>query len=243
MRAPRVRFTIRGLMIAVLVTAGLLSLPARGGPILIPILITCLSLGTARWFLLRADRRLAAFCFWGPAIMANVVFAALCVSPEVYFLGLLFVGWLLIVMPTIAGFGITWAILASRKGEASRRSPPAAWLSVIALVALPVVTAWTLWPLRLGFLTTRPALERLADRVATGQVVRFPQWVGPFRVAGSGVDPTTGNVGLMIDPSPGGPTGFVRVGPGTPSNQRHRPIRGDDLEVQLGGGWWYHEED
>lgn len=236
------RFTIRGLMIAVAVTGGLLALLVGRGLIVVPLCFACLSWVTARWFLFGVHRRLAAFCFWVPTILANVVFAASCVSPDVFFLGFLFLGWLL-VMPAVAGFGITWAILATREGEAPRRSPPAAWLSVIALTAMPVATVWTLWPLRLAFLTARPALERLADQAAAGRAVGSPQWAGPFRLAGSAVDPATGNVGLMIDPNPGGPVGFVRLGPGANPDHRHRPIRGDDLEVQLGGGWWYHEED
>ena len=46
----------------------------------------------------------------------------------------------------------------------------------------------------------------------------------------------------MIDPSPSGPTGLVRVRPGDPPN-RCGPFRWDDLDVDLGWGWEYREED
>lgn len=145
-------------------------------------------------------------------------------------------------MPTVAAFGAAWAILATRRGEVPRRSPPSAWLSVAVLTVMPLATLWTLWPLHLAFLTARPTLERLADQVAAGQAVGFPQRVGLFRVAGSAVDPISGNVGLMIDPNANGPTGFVRVLPGTSPNRRG-PFGCDDLDVDLGWGWEYREED
>jgi len=78
--------------------------------------------------------------------------------------------------------------------------------------------------------------------IAAGQAVGFPQQAGLFRVAGSTVDPISGNVGLMIDPNPNGPTGFVRVRPGTPRNRRG-PFGWDDLDVALGWGWEYREEE
>jgi hypothetical protein len=225
MRLPRVRFTIRGLLIAVVVIAGLLALPGRWGVLAILLFLMCLSVITARWLFLQGNRRLAAFGFWIPAILVNLLFAASCVSPEIYFLGSLTLAWLLIVMPSIAGFGITWALLAIRRGEARRRSRSVAWLSVIATSLMPVVMVWSHWPLHLAFLASRPALEHLADQVASGQAVVFPRWVGPFRIAGSAIDPVTGNVGLMTYPNPSGPTGFVRVGPGTTPYDRFRPIR------------------
>ena len=128
-----------------------------------------------------------------------------------YRLAPLFLGWLVIIAPTVDALGWVWARLATREGAAPRRSPPTAWLSAIALCLLPPVTLLTYWPLRLAFLTVRPALDRLADQVAAGKAAGFPQWVGPFRVARSAVDPVSGHVGLMIDPNPTGPMGLVRV--------------------------------
>lgn len=239
----RVQFTIRSLMIAIAILAGLLALPKGLGVFVIAFLFPCLSLLAARWVLLQGRRGLAAIGFWVSAILTNILFAASCVAPDIYFLAYLFLGWLFVVLPPVVGFGAIWAILATRKGATPRRAPAAAWLSVLALTVMPLATTWTLWPLRLAFHVSRPSLERLADRVATGQTVQTARWVGPFRVARTAVDPATGNVGLMIDPNPNGPTGFVRLGPGNSPDRRHLPIRGDDLEVDLGEGWYYHEED
>ena len=98
-------------------------------------------------------------------------------------------------------------------------SEAAAWLSVGVLALLPLFTLLTLWPLRLGFAASRPALEHIADQVAAGQTITYPQQVGLFRIAGSVVDPSSGSVGLLIDPNPNGYTGFVRVRPGTPPDR------------------------
>ena len=141
------------------------------------------------------------------------------------------------------GFGIAWAILTTRAGVVGQRSPFVAWISLATLMVAPFATVRTLWPLHMAFYFARPKLELLADQIESGQVISFPQWVGPFRLAGSKVDVRTGNVGLVIYPNPNGPTGFVRVSAATANQNHGTPIRGDIFEVELGPGWWYHEED
>lgn len=242
MRLRGIRFTIRGLMIAIGIVAGLLALANRYGVIVLALSLPCLGVFGAEWLVFRGHRQLAACGFWTLASLINLLYAASCVAPDVYLLIPFFFGWLIIVAPTIGGLGSAWARLATRQGAAPRRSPPAAWVSVIALCLLPLVTLLTFWPLRLAFLTVRPALDRLADQVAAGKAVVFPLWVGPFCVARSAVDPASGNVGLMIDPNPSGPTGLVRVRTGIPAN-RVGPFGWDDLLVDLGWGWEYREED
>jgi len=229
-------------MIGVAAVAGLLALPTGTAVIVIALSLMCLALIGARWLVFRGQRHLAAFGFWVPATLTNVLYAAASVAPDIYLLTALFLGWLVVIVPTIGGLGAAWATLATSERAVPRRSPPTAWLPVIVLSVMPLATLWTFWPLHLGFLAARPTLERLADRVAAGQAVGFPQRVGLFRVAGSAVDPITGNVGLIIDPNPNGPTGFVRVRPGAYRN-RGGPFGWDDLDVTLGWGWEYREED
>jgi hypothetical protein len=85
----------------------------------------------------------------------------------------------------------------------------------------------------------------VADRVGVGQAVTSPEWVGLFRVVGSAVDPSTGNVGLIIDPDPSGRSGFVRLSPGPnkPGGRRNGPFRNLNFDLQLRGRWWYGRED
>jgi hypothetical protein len=231
-------------MIAVAIMAALLALPSGWRELAAALSLPCVALLAARHLFLWDQRRLAGFCFWVPAVLSNVLYATLCICPEGYFLTFLCFAWLLFILPTLAGFGVTWVSLATQEVAAARHVPFVSWMVVVASTAMPFITACTLWPCRLAFLTARPALERLADRVAAGQTIKYPFWAGPFRVAGSVVDPTLGNVGLMIDPNSNGPTGFVRNrGPQSDLFGCPRPIRGDVLHIGLGDGWCYHEED
>ncbi len=229
-------------MIAIAMVGGLLALPNGCGVILLVGCLPCLAVISAQWLVFRGHRRLAAVGFWTLAGLMNLLYVACCVAPDMYLLGPLFLGWLFILAPSIGSVGVAWARLATRDHKAPRRSPPTAWLSVITLCLMPLVTLWTFWPLRLGFLTTRSALDRLGDQVAAGAVPSLPQWVGPFRVSGAATDPVSGNIGLMIDPNPNGPTGLVRLRPGLPPN-RVGPFGWDDLLVDLGWGWESREED
>jgi hypothetical protein len=145
-------------------------------------------------------------------------------------------------MPAIMAAGLARCRLLTRDGLVPQPFEAAAWLSVGVLAFLPLFTLLALWPLRLGFVTARPALEHLADQVASGQTIAYPQQVGLFLITGSIVDAGSGNVGLLIDPNPSGYTGFVRVGPGPPAVVRG-PIIGSDLNVELGAGWSYRGDD
>jgi hypothetical protein len=237
------QFTIRGLMIAVLIVAGVLALPGGWREVATVLSLPCLAVFAARRLLLGGHRRLAAIGFWSLAIPVNVVFAASCASPGMLSVGLFFI-WLFIVLPMLAGFGATWAVLAMRREGVSHRSRRRVWMWVIALAVMPGVTSWTVWPFRLRFLAARSSLERVADQIEAGQVVSFPQNAGPFRLAASKVDSRTGGVALLIDPDPNGPSGFVRHKGGLAGpSDCFGPIRGDWWHVALGGGWCYHEED
>ena len=243
MHLHRTQFTIRSLMIAVVIVAGLVALPGGLREVASVLSLPCLALFAAWRLLVGAHRRLAAIGFWGLAIAANVLFVACCAYPGMISIGLFFI-WLIVIMPTLAGFGTTWAVLATRRGAVPRHTRELACAWVIALAVMPGVTSGTVWPFRLRFVTARSALERIADQIAAGQTVSFPQSAGPFRLAGSRVDSTTGGVALLIDLNPNGPSGFVRHKISLPGPYEcFDPIRGDWWHVGLGGGWCYHEED
>jgi hypothetical protein len=209
--------------------------------ILLACCVLCFVAIGVQWLVFRGQKQHAAIRFWALAALINVLYAASCVAPDIYLVVLLFLGWAIMV-PMLAGLGVAWARSATREATVPRRSSPSAWVSLIAVCLLPLVTLLTFWPLRLSFLVFRPSLDRLADQVAAGQAVGFPRWVGPFRVADSAVDPVSSNVGLMIEPNPNGPSGFVRVRPAAPPN-RVGPFPWDDLLVDLGRGWEYREAD
>src|SRR4051794_9832349 len=113
MRWPRARFTIWQIMIAVMAIALLLALPGGWGMIALPALaVPFLGTTGALWLVFRDRRRLAMFAFWIPAVLANALFAALSISPEVFLLGFAFGVWLIFILPTTAVFGVAWAVLA-----------------------------------------------------------------------------------------------------------------------------------
>jgi hypothetical protein len=243
MHLHRAQFTIGSLMIAVVVVAGLLALPRGLREVTAVLSLPLLAVYSAGRLLDGGHRRLAAISFWGLAIPVNVLFAVFCASPGMLSVGLSFL-WLFVIMPTLAAFGATCAVLETRWGGGPHPLWRLAWTWVIALVLMPGVTAWTVWPFRLKFLTARSALERVADRVEAGHAVAFPQNAGPFRLAASRVDSQSQGVALLIDPDPGAPGGFVRhMGSLTGPYSCFRPIRGDWWHLRLGGGWCYHEED
>jgi hypothetical protein len=197
------------------------------------------------WWMIRGFRRLSAFCFGVVATLSNTLIAALCI----FLLNrsgttLMVLGWFL-AFPVVISTRAAWAGAATRRTARPRRSPFLAWPLVLVLGLLPLTMLGTRWPLHLAFLVSRPAMDRLADRVAAGRAVTGPEWIGLFRVVGSAVDPAGGNVGLIIDPDPSGRSGFVRVGARSrvPAGHPVAPFYNLYFDLQLCDRWWYACED
>lgn len=229
-------------MVAVAVVAVLFALPGGWGVMGALLLFPFACLFAGQWLVDRGLRRAAASGFCAVALLANFAFAAFCVAPDSYVLLAVSLSWPFIVLPACAGLGVPWAILSSRGTPPRRQASPAPGILVFGMTVLPLLTLATFWPLYLAFLDARPTLERLADQVASGKVVSFPQRAGLFQVVGARVDPGSGNVALIIDPEPSGPNGLVRARSGTPADMT-TPIVGSNLNLYLGSGWWYRDED
>jgi hypothetical protein len=245
MRPIRFRFKLRSLMIMVAVVAGLLAVALSPIGLAITFGLLYLALIGVQWWSFRGFRRLSILCFAVLVAFVNIVSAALCI----YLLNmggafLMFLVWML-AFPTITGTGVAWASAATRRNARPRRSVLLAWPSVLALAFLPLTMLLTSWPLRLAFLASRPAMDRLADRVAAGEAVTSPEWVGLFRVVASAVDPSTGNVGLVTNADPSGRSGFVRIGagPSRPTGPSNGPLHNLNFDLQLRERWWYECED
>jgi len=246
MRLAFPRFTIRTLMIVVAISAGILGVyQTFGGP---GLLIACFGLSYIGvignlWSMFRDFRRLSALCFGIAAALANVG----CFLGCVYFLSmsvivLMSLVWL-VPFPIMLGAGASWAAKATHRNAVPRRSALVAWPLVLGLAFAPLTILLTHWPLRLAFQISRPAMERLADRVAAGRRLAAPEWAGIFYVVGSAVDPASGNVGLIIDSDPTGRSGFVRVGGGISPDRIRGPFYNLNVYERLGGRWSYQNED
>jgi hypothetical protein len=191
----------------------------------------------------RCSRRKSALCFGIVALVANAASFLLCV----YLRNIGGVFLMLVVsmasVPAMLGVGAAWAMQATEPNAVSRRSSATAWTTILSLAFAPLTMLCTPWPLLVAFQISRPILETIADRVATGRDYGRPQWAGLFYVVGSAVDPGTGNVGLIIGQDACGRSGFVRVGRGVPIEENSRPFVGLNFNDHLGGRWAYQNED
>ena len=241
-RPPRARFTILSLMMAVAAVAILLAAADGLRGIVLVLAVTFLALFGVRWVLLQDQREIASLGFWVLVVFANVLYAAACIVPTSTYFGILFLLWFVMIMPAIFGQGMDWVKRSTHGKSVPNRTGHPALLLVMFLAMFPGVTLLTYWPLHLAFLVARPRLENLADRVDAGSAVVAPVRVGYFQIVDSAVDPLSGNVGLITNPVRHGRTGLVRVRPGTPPDARG-PIAGSRLDVSLGGGWRYRQQD
>ena len=196
----------------------------------------------ARRFVARGQRKPAAYCFGAFAGSINVFYIVSCFTPIYDAIVSLCAGWAIFAIVSSIALGSAWASLSSAVGSVPRRSPAFAWLVVLVLTVMPLLTLWTLWPMRLVFFAARPEMERLASQVAAGQPFGG-QSVGLFHFAGSRLRPLVRRHRIFIDPDPSHPRGFLRKAAGPLAVRAGCGLRGSNMSVHLGGGWWYLEDD
>ncbi len=242
------RFKIRTMMIATAVVATLLAaavVPGFAALLMMSGFVLCwIAVAFGLWGQLRTVNRqsrrgfgIAAALTNGASHLASV--AVPMIGLTAFFL-ILFV--CLILTSVVVGFGAAWFTATNRDRSVLRASSVIRLLLVLALSLAPLAIPFTQWPLRLAFLGSRPALERLANQVALGTAITKPRWAGAFRVLGSTVDRASGNVGLITAHVSSDRFGFERFGPrGSPG--RSGAFYYLSSEVQLNQKWRYGEED
>jgi hypothetical protein len=230
------RFTIQRLMIAVGLIAGLLGLYRSRGPGAPILAVTLLATSGTVWLAVRTGPRVAPWLFATSTILGDALCLDLSISYDDYVM--MFIGFYGTATASIAlGSGAAW-ITAGNLGRWCPR--PLAWAVVLGLGLLPPSILVDPWPLRLAFAASKSSMDLLADRVASGRGVTSPEWAGMYRIVASEIDPRNGNVALLTDPNPNGPSGFVRSW--DPAD-RSGPILGTAGFVQLGWLWEYRSED
>ncbi|WP_435007699.1 hypothetical protein P12x_004964 [Tundrisphaera lichenicola] len=240
---PRIRFTMRGLMIAVGIVAFCLFLYRTLSPALIPIGVVGIFIAGFWHHCGRFHPKCAIWGFWSSAVATNLFVAA----TDIYALCL--GGYLLMFLAAYCGItftlglGSAWAVGLVAKYPKSRRPAFLGLGVVLALSIAPTTMVMDSWPLKLACLVSRPSMNRLADRVSRGEAIAWPVDAGLFTFVGSDINRETGSVGLITYPDPAGRSGFVRHLPETPADKRLGPFWNLNFNVSMGGGWWYQDED
>jgi len=169
------------------------------------------------------------------AVATNLIYAILCARPDFYVLTVLILG-LILVIPLNFTVGGTWAEVAagSRQG---------AWVFVVLVALLPLLTLCTLWPLRLSFLIAKPALERMADEAVAGRSFQGLTTAGPFEIHAAVAHAEGRRVDLLTETNPNHPAGFVRLAHDAPEGYIPGAVSGSNLYIQLLGPWSFRQED
>jgi hypothetical protein len=186
---------------------------------------------------LRGHPRLSTWVLVASSVLANSSIAL--IFAYLYSLAGLFLMFFVstLLVPVVIGSGIAWA----KSRTATRRiSRSTAWVIVWFLGLLPISMMGTHWPLHLAFALSRPAMDRLADRVASGETLTSPEWAGLYRVVAVKKEPSNGNVALIIDDDPAGRSAFVRFGD---SLSPFGPMINLNFNESVGDRWFYQNED
>ena len=179
-------FSIRSLMLLVALAGLLAWLYQAVNPFAFVVVIVystvVAGLAVGPWFVAREDRRRAGWILAISSALEFAILAYLGVFTLRYLAGVYKFLIALVLLPPTIGAGVAWAQLASAPGAPRRVVRPLAWATVGFLVLLPASMMATHWPLWVAFRLSRPALERLVDRVASGETMARPEWAGWFRV-------------------------------------------------------------
>lgn len=144
------------------------------------------------------------------------------------------------IYPISVGCATAWWIARCRERPDSIR--PAWSIAAVALAINPLLMFLSGWPLQVAFLISRPAFDRLADRVAGGEAITFPQPAGLYWIEAAAADPINAtHVALILDNDPAGRSGFVRwnVRDGSAGRLMHNL----NFDIPLDASWRYQDED
>jgi hypothetical protein len=239
-RAPGLR--ISDLMVLTAIAACLLAMPRLfsvgillASPLIAPFL--------ARRIVARRERKPAAYYFGTFAAAINVLYITSCFSPVYYAMVALCLGWAFFAIAPTFILGSVWASLATAVDAVPRRSQSFVWSVVLVLAVMPLITLWSLWPIRLLFFAARPEMERLANQAVAGHALGRAESVGLFHFASTRFDPASGDVALLSEPDSIYPTGFLWKRSGATASRAGCGMCGSNMSVYLGHGWWYLEDD
>ena len=236
------RFSIRRLMLLVAAVAwfswlGVSILRLQGFGIAMAYFTLLAGLAIGPWSATRGRRRVAGWTFAASAAVECVSMATMGVIAINSYLTVIKMMISMTLLPIAAGSGVAWAGLATAPGGGRRVPRAATWSLVALMLFLPASMMFSRWPIRAAFLASRPALDRLADRIAAGGTLSRPEWAGLFLVRKA--HRTVGSpafVGLVVEHHVWMVrTDSAEVEPKVPSPTYTNDSLGDD------GRWWLAE--
>ncbi|MHB0912077.1 MAG: hypothetical protein ACYC2Y_01350 [Armatimonadota bacterium] len=137
-----------------------------------------------------------------PLLLWAVVLMLASASGYVDTIGIIF--YCILGVPLFLGLGFLWP----KRWQVRH---PRNWIAIPLALALILSVAATMWPLRLHYLAARPALDRIADRLETGERVKTPVWAGLFRI--NEVEIYRDIPCLWVGNYPSGGVGLIRTPP------------------------------
>jgi hypothetical protein len=183
------------------------------------------------WSIGRLRPKLASWEFIGSAICLKVsLFAAFACLPIFHKSALLFSS--IAFIPIVPGFGLTW-ITAHDRWAARVRA------TLVVAVAVSVIASMlaTHWPLKLAFYLSSPALNRLADRVESGEAMTKPEWAGLYLIYSVRAFNATGDLILRANATRGMMAGFIRRSGAAKGARREALYYGTAWDER----WNYHD--
>ena len=224
------QYTIQRLMIAIVVIGVALAL-LREYPFFTVVAYFILALFGLAWSVVHVSPNLASRLFIPSALWLNLsLFVSFAYSPLFHKSALFIVS--LIFIPIVPALGLVW--VAARTGRYARVRAASIVAAVMALSASMLATHW---PLRLAFYLSSPALNRLADRVESGEALTTPEWAGLYLIHRVSPFNAGGDLMLRVNPTRGQMAGFIRRKGSAKGAKREALYYGLDW----GDRWNYHD--
>jgi hypothetical protein len=141
-----------------------------------------------------------------------------------------------ILTPVLLALGLAMAVPGRNQAYRWR-----AWLA-LPLAGLPLVLLLSNAPFHVGFLVSRPALERMAEQVRAGRAIALPARAGLYPIRGVARSASNQTVGLLLT-TRGNRAGFVWHDRSAGAAPDQGPLMGVGIHLTLPGGWSFQEED
>jgi hypothetical protein len=241
MRRTGIRWVLTSVIIVSLVV---LALACSANPVVHGLFGALILVALEGWLLLRDQRERALYVFSassGGGILLSLLSAVYAKDLK---LVVVVIFALCLIVPAIIGAGAACVEIFFLRRKRRLVYATSGFVCVLAIAALPLLLLTAQWPLRWAFYVSAPGLEALADRVTSGERPKGPILVGLFRILRTEIEPTSGNVALIVGGDDTAWHGFVRAGSSQSDSAPLGPLYNlGDSKFHMRDRWWYEIED